>query len=403
MPSSEPPPPEFTTISWGEMHQSGRRPNAKTIGLLVALGTLAALFVYDYVVTPEELFWFLNWDVGRMDWLFLVSLVLFARYALVPLATNREHTLRTLRAFRSRPVGLLSLAVIILFGVLGLIGPEIVLNKSYPRLAHKLQPPVFTSVYVGDMYYYNCVGDLANNYCHGTWEYPLGTTQYGENIMGLLIEGIHVGLKLGLSTAMIMTVIATAVGTASGYFGGLIDDVLMRYVDFQQTIPAIVVYIVLATMFFGNMQGVSDGGLFSLALVFGLLDWGGMARLIRGEVLKRRSSPYVRAAEAAGASHLQIIRRHIIPNSTATIVTSLTRQIPLLILAQAALAYLELNRAGSDSLGRLFRIGLTGDVLTWADKWWVTTSAVVLLIVVMVAFNLFGDSLRDVLDTAETE
>jgi peptide/nickel transport system permease protein len=402
MPSNEPSAPEFTTISWDDVNQSERHLNAKTLGLLTALITLAVLFVYDYVVAPDELFWFLHWDVGRMDWLFLVSLVLFARYALVPLAVNQEHTRRILRQLRARPAGLLSLATIVLFGVLGLIGPEIILNKSYPRLAHKLQPPVFTSVYVGDMYYYNCVGKLANNYCHGTWEYPLGTTQYGENILGLLLEGIHVGFKLGLSTAMIMAVIATAVGTTAGYFGGLVDDLLMRYVDFQQTIPAIVVYIVLATVFFGNIQGVSDGGLFSLALVFGLLDWGGMARLIRGGVLKRRSTPYVRAAEAAGASHLQIIRRHVIPNSTATIVTSLTRQIPLLILVQAALAYLELNRAGSDSLGRLLRIGLTGDVLSWADKWWVTSSAVILLIIVMIAFNVFGDTLRDILDTNET-
>ncbi|WP_232700559.1 ABC transporter permease [Halobacterium wangiae] len=402
MPSNEPSPPEFTKISWEDVDQSRYRLNAKTIGLLLALSTLAALFIYDYVVTPDELFWFLHWDVGRMDWLFLISLVLFTRYALVPLAENRHHTLRYLRKFRSKPAGILSLAFLILFGVLGLLGPEIVLNKSYPRLAHKLQPPVFTSVYVGDVYYYNCVGELTNGYCHGTWEYPLGATQYGENIAGLLIEGMHVGLKLGLSTAMIMAVIATAVGTTAGYFGGLIDDILMRYVDFQQTIPAIVVYIVLATMFFGHHEGVSDGGLFSLALVFGLLDWGGMARLIRGEVLKRRSKPYIRAAEVAGASHLQIIRRHVIPNSTATIVTSLTRLIPVLILVQAALAFLELNRVGSDSLGRVLRIGLSADAMTWTQKWWVSTSAVVLLIVVMVAFNVFGDTVRDFLDTNET-
>jgi len=402
MPSNEPSAPEFTTVSWDDVTQPRRRLKTKTLGLLIALSTLGALFIYDYIASPDELVWFLHWDVSRMDWLFLLSLVLFARYAIVPLVANRQHTRRYLRQIWSRPAGLLSLIFIVFFGVLGLIGPEIVLNKSYPRLAHKLQPPVFTAVHVGDIYYYNCVGELANGYCYGSWEYPLGTTQYGENIIALLIEGMHVGLKLALSTAMIMAVIATAVGTTAGYFGGLVDDLLMRYVDFQQTIPAIVVYIVLATMFFGNIQGVSDGGLFSLALVFGLLDWGGMARLIRGEVLKRRSTPYVRAAEAAGASRLQVIRRHIIPNSTATIVTSLTRQIPLLILVQAALAYLELNRVGSDSLGRLLRIGLTADVMNWADKWWVTSSAVVLLIIVMLAFNVLGDTLRDILDTTET-
>lgn len=391
----------FTEVDWEKKQQNGYQPRGHTVFLLLSLGVIATLFAYDYIVSPDELFWLLNWDVGRVDWLFLISFTLFIRYGAIPLLTNREKSWKYVKEFLTRPSGVLSLAFILMFGFLGLIGPDPLLNQNYPRLAHRLQPPPSTAVFVQDLSYYNCIGELNNGYCHGTWQYPLGTTRYGENVVGLLVSGMRVGLKLGLSTAMIMALIGTAVGTAAGYYGGWVDEVLMRYVDFQQTIPAIIVYIVLATMFFGSFQGVTDGGLFSLALVFGLLDWGGIARLIRGEVLKRKSKPYIQAAKAAGASDLQVIREHIIPNSTATIVTALTRQIPLLILAQAALAYMSLNRVNSDSLGRLLRLGLEPEVMVWHRKWWISTAAVILLIFTIVAFNVFGDTLRDVLDSQE--
>ncbi|MFC3478354.1 ABC transporter permease [Halobacterium litoreum] len=393
MPSTELESAKFTSIDWSDESGGWRSVRYRSVGLVAALLLVAALFTYDYVAAPRELFAFMDWDVTRMDWLFLVSTVLFVRYALVPLAVSRERSSTYVREFVRRPAGVLSLGYILFFGVMGLVGPEW-FGLARVDFYAKVQPPVFTSVNTGNIRAYNCVGKVAGNQCHGTWQYPLGTTRVGEDVAKVIVYAIRIGLKLALSAAMIMVVVATAVGTAAGYFGGWVDDVLMRYVDVQQTVPAIVVYIILSTMYLGK-------GLFALALVFGLLDWGGIARLVRSEVLQRRTDGYVRAAQAAGASDLHVVRKHVIPNSTATIVTALTRQIPLLILAQVALAYLKLNSVAFRSLGEVLMRGLSANPVPWHQRWWVTGFITLFLVVTVVSFNVFGDVVRDVLDPQE--
>jgi len=398
MPSTDLDGARFTAIDWNEETGGLARPRGRTLGLAIALAVLGLLLAYDLLVQPGELVAALNWDVSRMDWLALTSLVVFGRYVVFPLVADRRRTRRYVTKFLSRPAGVISLAILLLLGLVALVGPE-VFYRSYPRLSDRLQPPAFAGVLVDDIpIVYNCVGEQAAGTCQGTWKYPLGTTRIGEDLVLLLARGTRVALSLGFAAAMIMGIVATAVGTTAGYVGGWVDDVLMSYVDVQQTVPAIVVYIVLATLFLGNLSGVTQGGLFAVALVFGLFDWGGIARIVRSEVMARRSAGYVRAARAAGASDLHVIRRHIIPNSTGTIVTSLTRRIPLLILAQTALAYLAIHRAGSKSLGRILRIGLEPRHMTWHRKWWITTFAVILLILMVVSFSVFGDEVREVID-----
>ena len=391
MPSTDTEIARFTRINWDE--ESGRaglmRP--RTVGFVLALLAVAAVFVYDNLYVTTALV--RTWDPTRMDWLFFVSAVVAVRYAVVPLVADRDRTSGYVREFLSRPVGVLTLAYLVAFGVLGLFGPEW-FGLARVDYAAKVQPPVFTSVYVEEMSAYNCVGRMVGEHCHGTWAYPLGTTRVGEDMVRLLIYGMHIGFKLGLSTAILMVVVATTVGTTAGYFGGWVDDLLMGYVDVQQTIPAVILYIIVASLYLGR-------GLFALALIFGLFDWGGIARLVRSETLKRRSEGYVRAARSAGASDLHVIRRHVIPNSTATIVTTLTRQIPVLILIQVALAYLKMNQVNVRSLGEVLLRGLSSNPVPWHQKWWVTVFVVLMLLVTVLAFNLFGDVLRDVLDPQE--
>ncbi len=398
MPSTQLDDARFTDIDWDAETRGIPRPRYRSVGFALALAVLFGLLAYDFFAKPAELFAPLNWDVSRMGWLTLASLILFARYAVLPLALDRRRAARYVREFLSRPAGVLSLLLLLFFGFVALFGPEL-LYRSYPRLSDRLQPPAFASVKVDDLpIIYECAGRRAGGTCHGTWQYLLGTTRIGEDLALLLARGVRVALILGFSAAMIMGIVATVVGTTAGYVGGWVDDVLMGYVDVQQTVPAIIVYVILVALFLGNIAGVTQGGLFALALVFGLLDWGGIARIVRSEVMGRRSKGYVRAAKSAGASDLHVIRRHIIPNTTATIVTALTKRIPLLILAQTALAYLALNRAGSKSLGRILRIGLEGRHMAWHRKWWVTTFAVVVLVGLVVAFSVFGDEVRDVID-----
>lgn len=398
MPSTDTDDALFTTIDWEAESSSRFRPRRRTIGFAVALATIAALLAYDFVVAPEELITQLKWDPTRMDWLVLTSIAVFGRYVALPLAVNRRRTIRYGRELLSRPAGVLSLGAILFLVIVALVGPDL-LYSGYPKLMDRFQPPAFSSLDTSSLTIaYECAGEMSGEVCHGSMKYLFGTTRIGEDITLLIAQGIRVALILGFAAGMVMAIVATVVGTVAGYYGGLVDDILTRYVELQQTVPALVVFVVFATLFLGEYSSVTEGGLFSLALVFGLLDWGGIARLVRSEVFTRRSSGYVRAAKAAGASDIQVIRRHIIPNSTATIVTAVTRRIPLLVLAHTALAYLEIHRAGARSLGRLLRIGLARAHLTWHQKWWVTTFAVLALILITVSFNVFGDVIRDVID-----
>lgn len=398
MPSPDLDDARFTSIDWDDEAGSRFRPDSRTVGFVLLLAVLAALLAYDLLVNPGELITELNWDPTRMDWLTLVSLAILGRYVLVPGLLDSRRTIRFARAFLSRPAGFLSATTLGLLAIFAIVGPA-VLDTGYPRLSHRLQPPLFGTFPADALsFVYECTGHVAGGACHGSMQYPLGTTRWGEDITLLLAQGVQVALILGLAAGTIMAVLATAVGTIAGYYGGWVDDILMRYVEVQQTVPAVVVFVVLATLFLGNLTGITQGGLFALALVFGLLDWGGIARLVRSEVLTRRSAGYIRAARAAGGSDRHIIRRHVIPNSRATIVTAVTRRIPLLILAQTALAYLELHRAGEQSLGRLLRVGLEGFHVAWYQKWWITTMAVLTLVLLVVAFSVLGDVARDLLD-----
>ncbi|WP_232687403.1 ABC transporter permease [Halobacterium zhouii] len=376
----------FLEVDWTEI-EDGHRISRRTVGFALALLAVAALFVYDHVFVTGAIVG--TWDVTRVDWLFGVSLVVCARYVGVPLATNWDRTKRYAARIADDPFAASAFVFFGVFFVVALVGPE-VYGMALSDLSREYQPPVFAAVDASAYSHYDCIGRLANGYCHGSWEYPLGTTSMGEPVLEMLVYGMRTILEVALSVTVIMGVVATAVGTTAGYLGGWVDDVLMGYVDVQQTIPAVVVYLVVATMV------LRDKSVFVLAIFFGLLDWGGIARLVRSETLKRRSSGYVRAARASGASDYHVIRRHLVPNATATLSTSLSRRIPVLILTQVGLAFLMLTGTTMRSLGEMIRRGI--HTTNWLHHWWTSATAVVFIVLVVLACNVVGDALRDALD-----
>jgi peptide/nickel transport system permease protein len=391
MPSKPADDPRFTSVDWDDVSSRFPTVRARTVGLVVALLAVGGLFVYDYHVNPDDLIG--EWTPTRIEWLNILAGVFVARYGVLPLVVDRDRTKEYLREFLTHPLGVVSFLYILVFAVLGVAGPKH-FGYATATFSTKIQPPVYTSVYVGEIYPYECVGRMVGEYCHGTWRFPLGTTRVGEDMVKLLVYGMHLSFKLALGASVLMVLLATAVGTTAGYFGGKVDDVLMWYVDVQQTIPAIVVYIIVGTLYL-------EQGLFALALIFGLFDWGGIARLVRSETIKRRSAGYVRAARSAGASDFHVVRKHVVPNSAATIVTALTRQIPILILIQVALAYLQLSTVNLRSLGEVLTRAMSTNPVPWFQRWWVMASVVGFLAVTVVAFNLFGDAMSDVLDSQE--
>jgi peptide/nickel transport system permease protein len=388
----------FDRLDWAETDPS-RTPGATDLLAVSLFAALAALFAYDYLAVPKGpdmlnevvLGHRLRWDPAGFDWLVLLSLVVFVTVVVVPLATNRTLARRYWRRLRTDRLALASLAYLSAFVFLGTFGPAL-LGRPDIQPALEFQPPVLMRVESTALF--ECAGRVTSvggtEYCYGSWQYPLGTDTLGRAMSTRLVQGMQVSLLMALVVSMLMVPIAALVGTLAGYLGGRVDDVLMRYVDVQQTVPAVLVYLVLVYLF--------TSSLFLIVLVFGLLSWGGLARMIRSEVLQRKQETYITAARAAGASRWGVVRHHLLPNASNTVVTAVTIQIPTLILAEAGLGYLGIGERYSRSFGQLIQVGLDPTSVDFAQYPWMATEAAVLLAVTALAFNVLGDALRDAMD-----
>jgi peptide/nickel transport system permease protein len=381
----------FERIDWDTEGTSQLRLSSRTKGFLLSLALVAAVFFRDYFLVPDQRFNIGRWRFALLDWLFVLSLLVVVFFVVVPLARDRERTAGYWRQLRGSRLATASFLYIVAFVVVGALGPAYTGRITF-NLPHQFQPPLFVSV--ENHVVRECVGEAVGGYggrCHGSLTYPLGTNRDGKALVDLSLSGMHVALQVALITSMIIVPIATAVGTVAGYVGGWVDELLMRYVDIQQAIPAFIVYLMVIFVY--------GRSLFVFIAVFGLFNWGGVARLVRADVLQLRESEYVLAAENAGASSLFIIRRHILPNVSGTVVTATTRQIPMLILAEAAISYLNLNDIVLMSWGEAIALGLH---TRFPEVWWDAVIPVMFLSTTVLAFSLFGDALRDLLDPRVT-
>ncbi|MFB6130662.1 MAG: ABC transporter permease [Salinigranum sp.] len=372
----------FEEIDWDELdRETRRRPSTPTLAFLAGVVAVVAAYGADALAGPS----------GRppavpftpVDALFAVTLLAAARYGLYPLAAEPRVARRYWRTFRRNRVAVWSLGFLAVVFVVGLLGPLVVARPELDVLA-RYQPPVFgaaPTTVTGP-----CVGRVSDGVCHGTWAHPLGTTGQGKDVLASVVYGTRVSLEVGLVTASLVAVIGTAVGTTAAYAGGLVDEALMRYVDVQMTFPTFFLYLLLLYLY--------GGTLFLLVVIFGVTSWGGTARLVRSEALQRRTEPYVEAARVAGASELRIVRRHVLPNVSNTVITNATLLVPSLVLFEATFAFLGLGDPTVPSWGRLIAAG-RGDL---ASAWWISTIPGVVLFATVLALNFVGDATRDALD-----
>jgi peptide/nickel transport system permease protein len=373
-----------------------RRPRAATIAVLGSLAALGALYAYDLVVLAandplvDVWPWPLEpWDPTRLDWLLAVSLVVFGYLVVAPLLARPDRSRRYWKRLREDTVATLAAGYVAAVFVVGLLGPVV----GHPTLdvAASYQPPAFTSADAAITA--NCLGPVVEGMCHGTLRYPFGTTFGGKGILAYTVAGTRVALAVALVAAMFIVPLATAVGTVSAYVGGQVDDVLMRVVDVVQTVPPLFAYIVVRFVLGGG------GDLVLLVAVFGLFSWGNVARVVRGEALAQREQLFVTAAESAGAGPLYVVRTHIVPNVSSTVLTATTLQIPTLVLTEAALSYLQLGAPHTASWGTIIAAGARGSQFgQMLQTWWISVIPVVALTLTVVALSIFGDALRDVLD-----
>ena len=384
--TTDEPSTRFDSVDWEEIGD-GRELTTNFIGVAVSVGALFVLVLYDVFVVPGDTptFAAVGWgyDVTGLDWLFALSLVLFGFYGVLPLYQNARMTRYYWREFRRNRPAVASLAFLTAVFVIGLLGPLFIPSPTVDLFA-KYQPPV--GFEVARTYVINCAGPVVDGACQGTWQYPLGTTQNGRDIFRMIVYGMQVTMKLAFVATLIVIVIGTAVGTVSAYMGGMVDEVLMRYVDIQQSFPTLILYLLVVYTY--------GGSLLLLVLLFGLFSWEGTARYVRSNALAKTEEEYIKAVQLSGASVYRVIRRHIIPNTTSSIVTDLTLLIPGFLLAEAQLAFLGLGDSTVPSWGQLIAAGRSD--LSFAP--WITLMPGFVLFFTILAFNFLGDALLDAIN-----
>jgi peptide/nickel transport system permease protein len=219
-------------------------------------------------------------------------------------------------------------------------------------------------------------------------QHLLGTDSVGYDLVGRLMVGGQSSIEVGLFVALLGTLIGTVIGAVAGDFGGVVDAVLMRFVDALLSLPALVVLIILGTIF--------KPTLWLLILILSFLSWLVPARLVRGETLALRIREYVQAARSAGAKRSYLLYRHIMPNAIGVIIVNATFQVADAILVFAALSFLGLGLPPpAASWGDTLTNGLNG---LYNGYWWEVYPALILIVVTVVAFNFIGDALRDSFD-----
>lgn len=214
-----------------------------------------------------------------------------------------------------------------------------------------------------------------------------GTDALGRDIFTRLLYGARVSLWVGFVAVGISLLIGVVLGLLSGYFSGIVDEIIMRFVDVMLCFPSF--FLILAVIAF------LDPSLYNIMIVIGFTSWMGVARLVRAETLTLRERDFVAASKLAGASHLRIIFVHILPNTLAPVLVSATLGVAGAILLESSLSFLGLGiQPPEASWGNMLLDGK--DVLSIAP--WLSLYPGLAILITVLGYNLLGESLRDMLD-----
>ena len=279
------------------------------------------------------------------------------------LVTNRA---RFWVAFRRNRIALVGLAIVLAIG-LGAVAAQVIApyDPIAPHYTDRLAPP--------------------------SAKFPLGTDELGRDLFSRLLYGARISLVIGFVAQGVAVSIGLALGSISGWYGGWVDDLIMRLTDIFLAIPGLMFLIVWVTIFEPNP--------INIFLALGLIGWTGHARMMRSQVLSIREMEYVTAARALGASTARILLRHVLPNAVAPMIVLATLGVAGAILSESTLSFLGLGvQVPNPSWGTMVDVGRN---YLPTGKWWYAIFPGLIIMVTVMGFNFLGDGLRDALDPTQ--
>lgn len=286
-------------------------------------------------------------------------------------------------SFRHTPVAMAAslVALILIVGAVGapILAPHQPFNLATISLNDALLPPAWTD--------------------DGRAEYLLGTDDQGRDVLSTLLYGSRISLLVGVASVLLAMVLGVTLGLISGYIGGRLDAFIMRVADVQLSFPAILIALLIDGVARTLLQSGSHSDSMAIGVLIGsiaLANWVQYARTVRGSTLIERNKEYVQAARVIGVRPLQIMLRHVLPNSLGPVLVIATINIAQAIITEATLSFLGVGvPPTTPSLGTMIN---NGNNFLYSGEWWLVIFPGAALVMLCMSVNLLGDWLRDALN-----